>query len=377
MRDADTVLGAAAGRPRSAASTALLTGLAGEHGMPAARALRGTGLTASGLRAPEAVVTAGQELQVVVNLVTELGPRHPGLGLEAGRRYRAASTFGTLGLTALASGTLGEAVAFGLEYADLTYMFSPFRPTRQLGTGALRTFLDDRAIRDGLGDDVARFLAEREMAAVVTFVRDLTGSGRGLDHIVFAYPEPSSLLPYTRVLGVRPAFGEGRTYGILSRRMLESRLPQADPETAALAARRCRLERARYRPSPQPARPRVPAGESLTSLVRAALEQAWAAGEGALPQRRLAARLNMSERSLRRGLAAEGSGYSSLADASAAEAARRLLAEGRTVEQVAAALGFSGASSFTHAFKRWTGTTPGRYARESAATPVLTSTGTG
>jgi hypothetical protein len=168
---------------RGGASAALLVRLADEHGMPAERCLRGTGLSRAALADPDASITAGQESRLVANLVAGLG-HVPGLGLEAGRRYRI-TTFGVLGQAALNSRTLGDAVALGLRYFDLTFGFSPFRPA-STGDG-LRTVIDDREVRRRCGEDVARFLAERDMAAVVTFVHDLLGDGHGLDHVAFGF----------------------------------------------------------------------------------------------------------------------------------------------------------------------------------------------
>jgi AraC-like DNA-binding protein len=41
-----------------------------------------------------------------------------------------------------------------------------------------------------------------------------------------------------------------------------------------------------------------------------------------------------------------------------------------TVEQVAARLGYADAASFTRAYKRWTGRTPGAVARDATVSPM-------
>jgi len=80
--------------------------------------------------------------------------------------------------------------------------------------------------------------------------------------------------------------------------------------------------------------------------------------EGKLGPEPLARALFVSERTLRRKLAAHGTSYQDLLDE-----VRRSLALGRVAheetgfEQLAAALGFADTSS-SIAFKRWTGTTP-------------------
>src|SRR5205809_7927917 len=72
---------------RGIASVHLLVGLAAEHGVGAAACLAGSHIRAGSLEDPFAEVEAAQELVVVRNLVRRLG-HIPGIGLEAGRRYR-------------------------------------------------------------------------------------------------------------------------------------------------------------------------------------------------------------------------------------------------------------------------------------------------
>ncbi|MFJ3671476.1 helix-turn-helix domain-containing protein [Streptomyces sp. NPDC090106] len=80
------------------------------------------------------------------------------------------------------------------------------------------------------------------------------------------------------------------------------------------------------------------------------------------------AELRLSERSLRRALRGEGTSFSVPAIDVASGFAAGLPASGRTVESVADALGYADPSAFSHAFKRWTGSAPGEYARRQPST---------
>jgi AraC-like DNA-binding protein len=69
-------------------------------------------------------------------------------------------------------------------------------------------------------------------------------------------------------------------------------------------------------------------------------------------------------RTLRRQLLAEGTSFRELADEVHEMLATELLTMGAlTVEEVAHRLGYAEASSFSRAYKRWTGNSPGAVAR--------------
>jgi AraC-like DNA-binding protein len=81
----------------------------------------------------------------------------------------------------------------------------------------------------------------------------------------------------------------------------------------------------------------------------------------------VAQQLGMSERSLRRRLAEEGTTFSELLDRVRNSLALRYLEDQHiSLQQIAWLLGYSELSAFNHAFKRWSGTSP-RSARQRSA----------
>jgi len=96
---------------------------------------------------------------------------------------------------------------------------------------------------------------------------------------------------------------------------------------------------------------------STTGRARGAIIDALPDGEPAAPS--IAKRLGMSERSLRRALAAEGESFRGLVEAVRKERAALLIGDRRaSLAEVAFALGFSELSAFSRAFKRWNGCAP-------------------
>src|SRR6185312_3397361 len=73
----------------------------------------------------------------------------------------------------------------------------------------------------------------------------------------------------------------------------------------------------------------------------------------------LASQLGVSARTLRRQLAQQHTTVRAIVDDVRRERADQLLAQGEAVKAIASALGFSEASAFSRAYKRWTGRSPG------------------
>ena len=80
----------------------------------------------------------------------------------------------------------------------------------------------------------------------------------------------------------------------------------------------------------------------------------------------------MSPRTLQRRLKTENTSYGEVVQQTRMQLAQQLLASPDiSATEVGLACGFSDASAFTRAFKRWTGTTPSDYRRGTRSTASL------
>ena len=113
------------------------------------------------------------------------------------------------------------------------------------------------------------------------------------------------------------------------------------------------------------ARGAIPESGSLADRVREVVAPALPNQDAS--SRFVARRLGISERSLRRQLAAEGDSFRALVDEVRRVKAESLLKESDTpIGEIALLLGFSDTSAFSRAFRRWCGISPQRF-RETTA----------
>ncbi|RNL78841.1 AraC family transcriptional regulator [Nocardioides marmorisolisilvae] len=295
---------------RGVGGIAVLVEYAGERGLAATAVLAGTGLSVADLRDLDREVTAAQELRVVRNLI---GAGHAD-GIAVGRRYHL-SAFGIFGYALLSSRTVLDAITVALRFLDLTYIF--VIPQVRLEGDQVLVELD----AETLPADVREFLVERDLAAIETMMAETV-----------AGPLPTVLSVQRRTLAF-PA------------ELLERPLPQANPTTQALCEQLCADLASRRRD-----------GSGLAQQVRVLIAQrlAFDPSLGGV-----AAGLGLSDRTLRRRLAADGTSFQVLLDQVRSALAGQLLGSGAlSVEEVAHRLGYAEASSFIAAHRRWHGSTP-------------------
>lgn len=299
------------GFPRAATGVDHLVRYAADHGVPADRSLAGTGLTPRGLAA-DRMVTAAQELAVVRNLRRLLGE----VGVDVGRTYRAES-FGVLGLALLGSRTVVDAMDVALRFIDLSFAFAI--PRVEVDRDRVTATMDGAT----LPVDVRAFLVARDATAIRTVLDSLVPGGVG---------------------GALEVGADAATLTFAASE-LDRPLPRDHPQAVASAAAICaELVADRRRRT------------GLAQDVRVLISQQLPTGPTAAS---VGAALGLSERTLRRRLAAEGIGFQALLDEVREPLARALLSgTSLPVAEVGTRLGYSGATAFITAYRRWTGHTP-------------------
>jgi AraC-like DNA-binding protein len=306
-----------------------------ERGVSPGRCLAGTGLVAADLDTDDARFAAGQELHVTRNLAGALHDP-PGLGVEIGRRVTPAR-LGIWGFAALTSPTLADLLVLGTRFSPLTPLL--LAVSVESHGEFVRLTLDDSLLPEDLRD----VLLERDLAAILVVLSSLVGHLPGARVETRLQGERLAALralgPGVEISGGRP---ENAFYATATP---DEPLAQASSETWRALIRECEASLLRR------ANPGKTAG-----LIRSRLLERPAT----MPSlEQVASELHLDERTIRRHLAAEGTSFRALRDEVREALAVELLAQvGLSVNEVAHRLGYTDATSFSHAFRRWRGVPP-------------------
>jgi AraC-like DNA-binding protein len=215
----------------------------------------------------------------------------------------------------------------------------------------------DRVVRVSVASANPAVAEEFTLGVLASRFRYLT-DGRVLPRKVMLRevpPPPAPASARERMFGARVLYGQPASCLVLSAADFAQRLSSADPYLHAT------MERMAAQLQLQGS----VASSDLEQAIRARLRDALATG--AADPRRMARLLGLSERTLQRRLAELDRGFSSIVEQFRREEAALLLSDPRVaVVEVAARLGYAEQTSFTRAFRRWTGTTPAAWRREAA-----------
>jgi AraC-like DNA-binding protein len=273
----------------------------------------------------------------------------PCFGLWASR-FVTPTTFHALGFAVFASRTLREAFTRFVRYGHLVSDAAEPALEETEGRGRYRLVLPRGPGRPAeeaidailsLAARTARMLSEGATRPVV---------------VRLERAEPTLSAPFVKVFRAPVRFRQTENALEYAVRDLDARLPAGNPELARhndeIAAHQlARIERGRV-------------SRQLQRWLIETLSQGEPAEEAA------ARSFGLSLRNLQRRLRDEGTTYREVLHETRRDLARLHLDEGRlSVTEIAFLLGFADTSTFSRAFRRWTGSSPSAYTHDRAARP--------
>ena len=266
----------------------------------------------------------------------------PGLPFYIGMQMKL-SSHGFIGFAAMTADTVAQALELAERFISLRLMGFALRLVRDGDRAHL--YLDTAVTQQPLRDAAvaALMVGLGQMAQVITG-ETLYGEA-DID-----IPENPRFEEFRYILPAQIKFGQSCNRISFDAAYLDLPLVMADAASMQLAVEQCERE--------------LVAIGLHNRFVRQVRELIYREDEGFRGVEAVAGDLHMSERTLKRQLALEGTTFTDILEDLRRQKAILLLDDPRqNQERIAEQLGYSDVANFNRAFKRWTGTTPGLYRR--------------
>ena len=316
-------------------------------GFSAAQCLEGTGIDAPALFTAEAIpqFSLEQEFRFHRNLLQLTGD--PLLGLKIGRAYSLQS-YGLFGYAFLSAPTLRQALILASNYGPLSFTLFKIDLLVE-GRTAIVSFSRQLEIPEDLLD----YYVDRDLAAVAHAGETELADQFTLLKVALIQSEERNREVYEENFGCPVIFNAPRAEMHVSALDLDAPMPQRDTEASGLLQQQCKLLLAR-----------MSQGSGFIEQVR----QLIVSRPGYFPDiDYIAEKLGMTSRNLRRKLSAEGSSYQAILDEVRYQLAREYLGTSNmSLEEISVLLGYSTPGNFSHAFKRWHGSSPRQFRQETS-----------
>ena len=315
------------------------------YGISRAALIANTGIELAALDDPAARMTHQQKILLFRN-VQRLST-HPGVALLAGQRQRL-SDFGVFGYALASSATLGDALAFGVRHIRLA------------GPVLEKSLRVEHDVAIFEGHDPFELGELLPLVSEFWFSSTHSVIGRVLERpfpsrrLLLPYPAPKHAPLYSEIFRCRVDFNAGTMQWHFDAALLKEKCPNANPITARMCGDFCHRMLQSF-------------NDDEPELIRT-VRSACLNSTGGFPSLiEVAARINVSPRTLHRRLAESGLSYQAILD----DVRRRLAEEylrntALSIEEIAARTGFSEASNFRKAFKKWTRELPADYRRRKS-----------
>jgi len=314
------------------------------HGVDAHSLLRDAQIDEAALHDPQGRIPVRQTTHLWQ--LAEAATGNPCLGLLVAS-HTSPGSFQAISLSLLSSSSLHEMLGKFVRYSPLLVG----RPAMRLEQtrSAVKVYLDADQ-----GPDAPPWSAVDAMMCLVSCAgRLLHGPGLRPLEVQLRRPKPAQhASSFSKAFNRAPVmFQAPNNVIVFDRTVADARLTSLTPSVSPFHAELLsQLEGATE-------------GQALLSRVRALLIERLPEGEPS--HARIAQALQISVRSLQRHLAEAGTSYRELLQQIRLQQARTLLADVRiSISEIAFQLGFRDASTFAHAFRRWTGTSPSEWRRQ-------------
>lgn len=307
--------------------------------------LHGTGVLLSQLEDHEVRITLQQELAFYHNLLTSSGD--PTIGLKLGEQFPP-QRYGLFGYALMSAATFRHALTLVNNFGRLTFTFFTLR-FGVSGRHAWISMSDPPPVDEEL---IALYL-DRDLSACVLSFQEILGTSILPEQICLSHDGHGRQASYREYFGCDVEFSADCGKVVFASDLLDRPLPQSDPDSSHHLQQQCQMLIAKL----------TSQGHFIDDVRRLIL-----ARPGFFPDiDYVAEKLDMSSRTLRRRLTAEGGSYRELLDEVRYGLAREYLeATSLPMEEISILLGFTEPGNFSHAFKRWSGLAPREWRQASA-----------
>jgi AraC-like DNA-binding protein len=290
---------------------------------------------------PNNVISYATRSYLMERCVTRTGCRH--FGLLVGQRG-GLSSLGLVGYLVLHSPNVGSALR---SLVHFFHLHGQGTAVALVGLGE-KAFLSYSILHKRVG--ACDQIEDGAVAIAFNALRSLCGRHWQPAEIRFAHSEPEDTEPFRRYFRAPLRFEAEESGVLFPAEWLSQPVQGADPEL-------------HHRLREQVDALAVTLDEDFPGRVQRALGAALLTGHGGEEQ--IAALFTMNSRTLRRRLRACDTSFHEVANTARFEIARQMLESSELeVAQVASALGYADHSSFSRAFKRWSGVTPSKWRSE-------------
>lgn len=291
------------------------------------------------------------------------------LGLQIAEAIRPGQ-FGAIDHAARTSTTLGS--GYGRMFRYYRVLHDLARTAMEMGPRHV-VLSHDLPLPGGAPRAVSEFV----LAAWLVTGRQATGVDWTPVEVRFAHGEPADTARHQRLFGAPLRFNHARSELVIDAGLMALPLLRADASLQPIVEAQLQMIHQRVpgesrlgsRRETQGETQRESCRDEIVDAVQRLIRDRLCDGEPTLAA--IAGQIHVSARTLNRRLADEGTTFRDLLTEVRRSLAQAHLAAGRlAIAEIAFLLGFSEASAFHRAFRRWTGVTPAAWRSAAARTPL-------